>query len=67
MTQKQRPGSQLSAEGNTAESQGQHGFSMLWGMKLGNVLDCMKSVPEAGVGDQKLERVIWISHSSAAA
>lgn len=67
VTQKQRPGSQLSAKGNTAESQGQHSFSMLWGRKLRNVLDCMQSVFEVGVGDQGLERVIWISYPSAAA
>lgn len=70
MTQGQRPKSQLSAEGNTFGSQGQQDFSILdggWGRKLGNVLDCMKFVLEAGVGDQGLDRVIWICHSRAAA
>lgn len=57
--------SQLSAEGNTDESRDQHGFSMLGGRKPGDILDCMKSVLEAGVGDEGLDRVI--SHVSAAA
>lgn len=65
MTQGQRPRSQLSVEGNTAESRDQHGFSMLGGRKLGDALDCMKFVLEAGVGDEGLDRVI--SHVSAAA
>lgn len=38
-------GSQLSAEGSTATSQGQHGFSVLWGRKLGTLLGLMNSVP----------------------
>lgn len=65
MTQGQKPGSQLSAKGDTAEFQGQHGFSKLGGRKLGDILDCMKFVLEAGVGDDRRDRVI--SYISAAA
>lgn len=67
MTQAQRPRSQLSAEGNTAESQSQQDLSLLGSEKPGNVLDSMKFVLKAGVGDRGLDRVIWICHSCAAA
>lgn len=40
-------GARKSAEcrGSTATSQGQHGFSVLWGRKLGTLLGLMNSVP----------------------
>ena len=62
MTWGQRPGSQLSAEGNAVSD-----FSTPGGRKLGDILDFRMFVLEAEVGDQGLDRVIWTSHSSAAA
>lgn len=51
----QRPRSQLSAEGNTAEFQSQQDLSLLGSGKPGDVLDCVQFVVKAGVGDQGLE------------
>lgn len=54
MTQGQRPRSQLSAEGNTAEFQSQQDLSLLGSGKPGDVLDCMKPVVKAGGGTRVL-------------